>query len=55
MGGGESKQEEHRAVDTEGAVNNNLVFNQERPVDVHNTEIIILGIICAIKPRINLE
>lgn len=50
MGGGESKTEEHKTIDTDGTVNNNLVFNQEKPVDIHNKEIIILlSIICAIK------
>ncbi len=49
MGKTESKHES-KAVDTNGAVNNNLVIQGEMPIQVHNMEILILlYIMCALK------
>lgn len=48
MGGGESKHEDVKAVDTAGAVNNNLVFNQPVPIH-HRTLEILIWIICIVK------
>lgn len=50
MGSGESKHEETKAVDTSGAVNNNLVFNPSSPVPIHyRTLEILIWIICIVK------
>lgn len=40
MGGGESKQEETKTVDSTGAVNNNVVVTN--PVNIRNMDIMIL-------------
>lgn len=48
MGSSGSSHDEHKTVDSSGAVNNNLVF--EEPVPTHSTTMIVLvSVICAIK------
>lgn len=48
MGGGGSKHADVKSVDTAGAVNNNLVFNEPVPI-YHRTLEILLWIICVVK------
>lgn len=44
MGGSESKHEDVKAVDTAGAINNNLVFSEPVPIHHGHLEWIIIAI-----------
>lgn len=48
MGGGESKHQDVKSVDTAGAINNNLVFSEPVPIHHKTLEWLIL-IICVVK------